>query len=81
MNLICFVSISQGTTLVIIGPTLLDLADHVGVGIAELAAVLFGRSVGSVVGAGGSGFVCDRFHKESLWILSIDMFVAAICEF
>lgn len=71
----------QGTTLVVFGPTLLDLADHVGVGISELAAVLFCRSVGSVIGAGGSGYLCDRFHKASLWMLCIDMIGAAICEY
>ena len=70
----------QGTSITIFGPTLLDLADSVGVGIAVLAAVLFCRSVGSVVGAAGSGFIFDRFSKASLWILCVDVFIGAIRE-
>lgn len=59
---------------------MLDLADHLDVGIAELAAILFVRSVGSVAGAGGSGFIFDRFRNASLWILCIDIMLSAVCE-
>ena len=63
----------------IVGPTLLDLSNRVGVGISELAAILLVRSVGSVFGTIGSGFVCDHYQKASLWMLNANVFALAIC--
>ena len=65
----------------ILGPTLLDLSNRVGVGISELAAILLVRSVGSVFGSVGSGFVCDHYQKASLWMLNANIFALALCTY
>ena len=71
----------QGLSVVILGPTLLDLSNRVGVGISELAAILLVRSVGSVFGSVGSGFVCDHYQKASLWMLNANIFALALCTY
>lgn len=71
----------QGTCLVIVSPTMLDIAAYVGVGLAEIAAMLLVRSVGSVVGSVGAGILFDKFYKYSLWIIVNFIIFGGMCKF
>ncbi|XP_011403951.1 PREDICTED: sodium-dependent glucose transporter 1A-like [Amphimedon queenslandica] len=70
--------IGLGTGLVIVSPTMLDIAAYMGVSLSEIAAMLLVRSVGSVVGSVSSGIIFDKFHKVSLWMLIFCISSAAI---
>jgi len=54
---------SQGSSLVVFGPTLLDLASHLSVGIGVLAAMLTVRAVGHAIGSVGSGILFEKLPR------------------
>ena len=66
--------------MIVLSPTLLDLADRVGSSISVLAGILFIRSLGATIGSVASGFVCDRYHQYNLWILVANMLAGALGE-
>ena len=53
------------------GPTLLDLADHLSVGIDALAIMFTCRAIGAAVGSVGSGIVFDKMVEYSYTIFCV----------
>ena len=51
----------QGAAMVIFGSTLLDIANHLSVGVGILALMFTCRAVGAGIGSVGSGVVMDKF--------------------
>ena len=70
----------KGTSLIVVSPTLLDLADHVDSSISALAGLLLVRSFGALIGSVASGFVCDRHHQYNLWMLVASILASAVGE-
>lgn len=61
----------------IISSTVFDLADKMGVAVEDIFILLTIRSVGNMLGSLTSGVCCDRFRRQSFWLL----IVLLICEF
>lgn len=57
--------------MVVFGPTLLDLADHLSVGVESLVFMFALRAIGAVCGTAGSGIALDKLEKSSYTIMSI----------
>ena len=57
---------SQGLLLEIIGPTLPDLKDLVGVNYEEISRALVAKSAGLFVGAFIGGILHERFYRYVL---------------
>ena len=47
----------------IFGTTLLDVADHINVGVSLVSFMFFVRAVGSIIGTVGAGFLLDLFPR------------------
>lgn len=60
--------------MVVIGPTLLDLASSLSVSIATLSLMLLVRAVGMLLGTVGSGVLLDRMHGWAYTILTLTLF-------
>ena len=56
-------NLSQGLTIMIFGTTLLDVADHINVGVSIVSLMFFVRAVGSIIGTVGAGFLLDHFPR------------------
>jgi len=56
---------SPGSSLVVFGPTLLDLASNLSAGIGVLAAMLTVRAVGYAIGNVVSGILFDKLQRLS----------------
>ena len=50
----------QGASLVVIGPTLLDLAHHVSVDVGTVSLMFICRAVGSLIGVATTGVILDK---------------------
>lgn len=61
----------------IISSTVFDLADKMGVAVEDIFILLTVRSVGNMLGSLMSGVCCDRFRRQSFWLL----IVLLTCEF
>ncbi len=57
--------------MLVFGPTLLDFADHLGVGIDILAVMFTCRAIGGAVGSLGSGIIMDKLQNYSFSILCV----------
>ena len=55
---------TQGVSLVVFAPTLLDIAHRLDVGIEVMSVIFLSRAIGGVVGTIGSGVLMDRFSKQ-----------------
>lgn len=66
--------------MLVFGPTLLDLADHLNVGVAILAIMFTCRAVGGVIGSVASGVILDKYTTWSYTILSVVIFSCMISE-
>ena len=55
----------------IFGPTLLDLADHLGVGVGDLAAMFACRAIGAAIGSVCSGIALDKLFHSTYIILTL----------
>ena len=53
------------------GPTLLDIASHLSVGVGVLAVMFTCRAVGSGVGSVSSGVILDKYASWSYTTLSV----------
>ena len=53
------------------GPTLLDLAKHLSVGVGSLAIMFAVRAIGSAVGSVGSGVILDKMERFSYTLIAI----------
>ena len=62
---------TQGAILVVIGPTLLDLASSLSVDIATLSSMLLIRAVGMVIGTIGIGVLLDRVGGWTYTIITL----------
>ena len=54
----------------ILGPTLLDLTDIIGISIDRISIMLIMKSAGSLFGCLLTGYLLDKFHKYLYFILS-----------
>ncbi len=61
----------QGAALLVFGPTLLDFAEHLGVGIDVLAVIFTCRAIGGAVGSVISGIIMDKLQRFSFTILCV----------
>ena len=59
-----------GVTDGVIGPTLLDLKDFIGVTIGQISFILMLSSIGSMVGCFLTGFLLDKFNQFQYLILT-----------
>lgn len=59
-----------GVTDGVIGPTLLDLKDFIGVTIGQISFILMMSSIGSMVGCFLTGFLLDKFNQFQYLILT-----------
>lgn len=57
--------------MLVIGPTLLDLAHHVSVGIGTVSLMFTCRGVGAGIGGIISGVALDKFNGYSYTIISV----------
>ena len=86
ISILC-IYLTQGSAMVVFGPTLLDLASRLSSGVGPLAAMLTVRAIGHAVGGVGSGILFDKLHKLSYtFLVSIllaeiasKLFIAALC--
>lgn len=70
LRVLVFLHPMQGSSLVVFGPTLLDVASHLSVSVGSLALMFAVRALGGAIGSMGSGFVMDRLEKFSYTVLS-----------
>ena len=70
---------TQGASVLVFGPTLLDLADHLGVGVDILAIMFTCRAIGGAVGSVMSGIIMDRLVRYSYTILCV-IYVSCIAS-
>jgi len=61
----------QGVSLVVFGPTLLDVAHRLQVGVGLLSLMFLVRAVGTVLGTVGSGVLMDHFRWMSFTLLCL----------
>ena len=61
----------QGSAYLVFGPTLLDIASKLSVGVSTLSAMFFVRAVGTVGGSILSGVVMDKFERFSYSIFCV----------
>lgn len=61
----------QGASLIVFGPTLLDIASHLSVDVGVLAVMFTCRALGSGVGSVASGVVIDKFATWSYTTLTV----------
>ena len=61
----------QGTSLIVFGPTLLDIASHLSVGVGVLAVMFTCRAIGSGIGSVSTGVIFDKFPSWSYTTLSV----------
>ncbi len=61
----------QGAALLVFGPTLLDFAEHLGVGIDVLVIMFTCRAIGGAVGSVVTGIVMDKLEQYSFTILCV----------
>ena len=66
--------------MLVFGPTLLDLADHLSVGVGVLSVMFACRAVGAVIGSVASGVILDKYYSCSYAILSIIIFSCMASE-
>ncbi len=64
----------------VFGPTLLDVASHLSVGVGSLAIMFAVRAVGGVLGTVGSGFIFDRLGRFSYTMMICILLAAIISE-
>ena len=57
--------------MLVFGPTLLDIADHLSVDVGVLSVMFTCRAVGGVIGSVASGVIIDKYYSGSYTILSI----------
>ena len=69
----------QGVSLVVFGPTLLDIAHHLSLSVGTLALMFIPRAIGTAFGNVGSGVILDKFEKWSFSIMSL-VFLAGIAS-
>ncbi len=55
----------------VFGPTLLDFAEHLGVGIEVLVIMFTCRAIGGAVGSVVSGIIMDKWEQYSFTILCV----------
>ena len=55
---------TQGVSLVVFAPTLLDIAHKLNVGVGIMSVIFLVRAIGGVVGTVGSGILIDHFPKK-----------------
>jgi FHS family Na+ dependent glucose MFS transporter 1 len=65
----------------VFGPTIIDLAARNNVDISAIAGMMFVRSIGGILGAIGSGILCDKVHRFSLWMTCTDIVLGASLTF
>ena len=65
----------------VFGPTFLDLANHLSVGVGAVSAMFGVAAIGSIFGSGISGILLDGLEELSFLILSVTIFIAAISKF
>ena len=58
----------------IIGPTLLDLKDLVGVSIGQISFIIMMNSIGSLIGCFFTGYLLDKLPHCKYLILAGDVF-------
>ena len=67
-SILC-IYLTQGSAMVVFGPTLLDLASRLSSGVGPLAAMLAVRAIGHAVGGVGSGILFDKLYRLSYTFL------------
>ena len=70
----------QGASVLVFGPTLLDLGASLGVGVAVMSAMFGARASGAAVGSIGLGYAMDRWSSHSYTILTLVLATCIICE-
>ena len=58
-------------SLVVFGPTLLDIAHRLDVGVGLLSVIFLVRSIGGVIGTVGSGVLMDHFPRQQYSLLCL----------
>jgi FHS family Na+ dependent glucose MFS transporter 1 len=67
-----------GTTALVLSPTLLDVDAFLGIGLAEMAAILLVRTAGTAIGSMTTGVLTDKYPaKMTLWITTISALILA----
>ena len=66
--------------MLVFGPTLLDLASHLQVGVGVLSAMFGARAAGAAVGGVGSGLAMDYWVKYSYTMMSIIISSCIACK-
>ena len=69
----------QGSALVVFPPTILDIADSLGVSLAILSAMFASRAAGSAFGAVGAGFTLDMLPRWSYLFMTF-VFLSSIAS-
>ena len=64
----------QGTSMILFGSTLLDIASHLSVGVGVLAVMFTCRAIGSGIGSVSTGVIFDKFPSWSYTTLSVITF-------
>jgi FHS family Na+ dependent glucose MFS transporter 1 len=54
---------TQGISLVVFAPTLLDIAHQLNVGVGVLSVIFLVRAIGAVIGTVGSGILMDHYSR------------------
>ena len=67
----------QGLFNEIIGPTLIDLKDYLGVDYEDVTGTLVARSIGFAVGAVIGGFLHEKFYRKSELIIALSLWLAS----
>ncbi len=62
------------------GPTLLDLGDSIGVGVAVMSAMFGARASGGAVGSIVLGYLMDKWSKFSYSIITLVLASCIISE-
>ena len=56
----------------VIGPTLLDLKDFIGVSLGSISFIIMASSIGSMFGCFLSGYIMDKFIRLQYLMLAGD---------
>ena len=64
----------------VFGPTLLDLANHLSVGVGSLAIMFAVRALGGAAGSVGSGVILDKAKRHSYTFMCFVIFTGIASE-